>query len=139
LGYFLDWCECSGIKHLDQLTDGDDLLPYVSFLRQRQTTRDALFEPHYVYNIFRTCTTFLRSNAILFAGEILGQLDYEEKEVKPYKPEELKAPFQAADNEEKLWMSHFLNTGSLGLRVRERVGRINRIAEGRTAESQVSQ
>jgi hypothetical protein len=30
LGYFLDWCERSGIKHLDQLTVGDDLLPYVS-------------------------------------------------------------------------------------------------------------
>jgi hypothetical protein len=46
-----------------------------------------------------------------FAGEILGQLDYEEKEVKPYKPHELKALFQAADDEEKLWMSHFLNKG----------------------------
>ena len=37
--------------------------------------------------------------------------DYEEKEVKPYKPHELKALFQAADDEEKLWMSYFLNTG----------------------------
>ena len=37
--------------------------------------------------------------------------DYEEKEVKPYKPHELKALFQAADDEAKLWMSHFLNTG----------------------------
>ena len=77
LGYFLDWCEPSGIKHLDQVTHGDDLLPYVSFLRQRKTTRDTLFEPRYVYNIFQTCNTFLRANAILFAGEILGQLDYE--------------------------------------------------------------
>ena len=50
-----------------------------------------------VENIFQTCNTFLRANAILFAGEILGQLDYEEKEVKPYKPHELKALFQAAD------------------------------------------
>jgi hypothetical protein len=33
LGYFLDWCERTGIKHLDQLTDGDELLPYVAFLR----------------------------------------------------------------------------------------------------------
>ncbi|MGC1648225.1 MAG: hypothetical protein WA741_20575 [Candidatus Sulfotelmatobacter sp.] len=41
--YFLDWCERSGIRHLDQLTGGDDLLPYVSFLRQRKTTRDTLF------------------------------------------------------------------------------------------------
>jgi len=111
LGYFLDWCERSGIKHLDQLTVGDDLLPYVSFLRQRKNTRDTLFEPRYVYNIFQTCNTFLRANGILFAGEILGQLDYEEKEVKPYKPHELKALFQAADDEEKLWMSYFLNTG----------------------------
>jgi integrase len=111
LGYFLDWCERNGIKHLDQLTQGDDLLPYVSFLRQRKTTGDTLFEPRYVYNIFQTCNTFLRANGILFAGEILGQLDYEEKEVKPYKPHELKALFQAADGEEKLWMSYFLNTG----------------------------
>jgi hypothetical protein len=36
LGYFLDWCERSGIKHLNQLTQDDDLLPYVSFLRQRK-------------------------------------------------------------------------------------------------------
>ena len=36
LGYFLDWCERSGIKHLNQLTQGDDLLPCVSFLRQRK-------------------------------------------------------------------------------------------------------
>jgi hypothetical protein len=57
LGYFLDWCERSGIKHLDQLTPGDDLLPYVSFLRRRKTTRDTLFEPRYVYNIFQTCNT----------------------------------------------------------------------------------
>jgi hypothetical protein len=43
-----------------------------------------VFEPRYVYNLFQTCNTFLRANAILFAGEILGQfLDYEEKEVKP--------------------------------------------------------
>jgi hypothetical protein len=84
LSYFLDWCERSGIKHLDQLTEGDDLLPFVSFLRQRKTIRDTLFEPRYVYNIFQTCNTFLRANASLFAGEILGQLDYEEKEVKPY-------------------------------------------------------
>jgi len=83
LGYFLDWCERSGIKHLNQLTQGDDLLPYVSFLRQRKTTKDTLLEPRYVYNIFQTCNTLLRANAILFAGEILGQLDYEEKEVKP--------------------------------------------------------
>jgi hypothetical protein len=112
LGYFLDWCERSGIKHLDQLTHGDDLLPYVSFLRQRKISRDTLFEfeSRYVYNIFQTCNTFLRANAILFAGEILGQLDYEEKEVKPYKPHELKALFQAANDEEKLWMSYFLNT-----------------------------
>ena len=111
LGYFLDWCERSGIKYLDQLTLGDDLLPYVSFLRQRKTAKDTLFEARYVYNIFQTCNTFLRANAILFAGEILGQLDYEEKEVKPYKPHELKALFQTADDEEKLWMSYFLNTG----------------------------
>jgi hypothetical protein len=97
LGYFLDWCERSGIKHLDQVAQGDDLLPYVSFLRQRKTTRDTLFEPRYVYNIFQTCNTFLRANGIPFAGEILGQLDYEEKEVKPYKPHELKALFQAAE------------------------------------------
>lgn len=45
LGYFLDWCERSGIKHLDQMTADDDLLPYVSFLRQRKTARDTLFEP----------------------------------------------------------------------------------------------
>jgi hypothetical protein len=70
LGYFLDWCERSGIRHLDQLTHGDDLLPYVSFLRQRKTTRDTVFEPRYVYNIFQTCNTFLRANGILFAGEI---------------------------------------------------------------------
>ncbi|MGC1648474.1 MAG: hypothetical protein WA741_21870 [Candidatus Sulfotelmatobacter sp.] len=38
-------------------------------------------------------------------------MDYEEKEVKPYKPHELKALFQAADDEERLWMSYFLNTG----------------------------
>ncbi len=43
LGYFLDWCERGCIKHLDQLTQGDDLLPYV------KTTRDTLFEPRYVY------------------------------------------------------------------------------------------
>jgi hypothetical protein len=90
---------------------GDDLVPYVSFLRQRKTARDTLFEPRYVYNIFQTCNTFLRANGILFAGEILGQLDYEEKEVKPYKAHELKASFQAADDEEKLWMSYLLNTG----------------------------
>jgi hypothetical protein len=100
----LDCCECSGIRHLDQLTGGDDLLPDVSFLRQCKTTRDTLFEPRYVYNIFQTCNIFLRANAILFAGEMLGQLDYEEKEVKPYKPNELKALFQAADDEEQLWM-----------------------------------
>jgi Beta-lactamase len=72
LGYFLDWCERTGIKHLDQLTHGDELLPYVAFLRQRKTAKDTLFEPRYVYNIFQTCNTFLRANAILFAGEILG-------------------------------------------------------------------
>jgi hypothetical protein len=33
------------------------------------------------------------------------------KEVKPSKLHELKPLFQAADDEEKLWMSHFLNTG----------------------------
>jgi integrase len=76
-----------------------------------KTTRDTLFDPRYVYNIFQTCNTFLRANAFLFAGEILGQLGYEEKEVKPYKPHELKALFQAADDEEKVWMSYFLNTG----------------------------
>ena len=54
LGYFLDWCERSGIKHLDQLTQGDDLLPYVSFLRQRKTAKETLFEPRYVFNIFQT-------------------------------------------------------------------------------------
>ena len=48
LGHFLDWCERSGIKHLNQLTQGDDPLPYVSFLRQRKTTRDTVFEPRYV-------------------------------------------------------------------------------------------
>jgi hypothetical protein len=111
LGYFLDWCERSGIKHLDQLTHGDDHLPNVSFLRQRKTTKDTLLEPRYVYNIFQTCNTFLRASGILFAGEILGQLDYEEKEVKPYKSHELKPLFQAADDEVKLWMSHFLSTG----------------------------
>jgi hypothetical protein len=83
LDYFLDWCERTAIKHLDQLREGDDLLPYVSFLRQRKTSRGTLFEPRYVYNIFQTCNTFLRANGIFFAGEILGQLDYEEKEVKP--------------------------------------------------------
>jgi hypothetical protein len=45
LGYFLDWCERRSINHLDQLTEGDDLLPYVSFLRQRKTARDTLFDP----------------------------------------------------------------------------------------------
>jgi len=38
-------------------------------------------------------------------------LDYEEKEVKPYKAHEPKALFQAADDQGKLWMSYFLNTG----------------------------
>jgi integrase len=33
------------------------------------------------------------------------------KEVKPYKPHELQALFQATDREDRLWMSHFLNTG----------------------------
>ena len=42
LGYFLDWCGRSGIKHLDQLNNGDELLPYVSFLRQRKTAKDTL-------------------------------------------------------------------------------------------------
>ena len=45
LGYFLDWCERGRIKHLDQLTQGDDLLPYVSFLRQRTTTRTLCLNP----------------------------------------------------------------------------------------------
>jgi hypothetical protein len=45
LGYFLDWCERSGTKHLDQLTHGDNLLPFVSFLRQRKTTRDTCLNP----------------------------------------------------------------------------------------------
>jgi hypothetical protein len=45
LGNFLAWSERSGIKHLDQLTQGVDLLPYASFLRQRKTTRDTLFGP----------------------------------------------------------------------------------------------
>jgi hypothetical protein len=36
--------ERSGIKHLDQLTVGDNLLPYVSFLRLRKTTKHTLFE-----------------------------------------------------------------------------------------------
>jgi len=67
LGYFLNWCERGGIKRLDPLTDGNDLLPYVSFLRQRKTTGNTLFEPRYVCNIFQTCSTFLRANAILFA------------------------------------------------------------------------
>jgi len=120
LGYFLEWCERSQIKHLDQLTGGDDLLPYVSFLRQRKTVKDTLLSPRYVYNIFQTCNTFLRANTILSAGQILGQLEYEEKEVKPYKPHELKALFQAADDEEKLWMSHFLNTGAVSRRLRMR-------------------
>ena len=80
-------------------------------MSKRILLTDTLFEPRYVYNIFQTCNTFLRANGILFAGEIHGQLDYEEKEVKPYKPHELKALFQSADDEEKLWMSHFLNTG----------------------------
>ena len=72
LGYFLDWCERNRTKHLDQLTQGDGLLPYVSFLRQRKTTRDTLLEPLCAYNIFQTCNTFLRANGILFAGEILS-------------------------------------------------------------------
>jgi hypothetical protein len=50
--YFLDWCERSDIKHLDQLTQGDDLVPYVSFLRHRKTAKHTLFEPRYVYNIW---------------------------------------------------------------------------------------
>ena len=33
------------------------------------------------------------------------------KRNKAVQPHELKALFQAADDEEKLWMSHFLNTG----------------------------
>ena len=45
LAYFLDWCERSGINHLDQLTQGDDLLPYVSFLRQRRTPKTPYLNP----------------------------------------------------------------------------------------------
>jgi integrase len=111
LSHFLNWCDRSGIRYLDQLPDGDVLMPYVAFLRGRKTDKGTLFSPRYVHNIFQTLNTFLRANAILFAGEILGQLDYEEKEVKPYKPHELKALFGSADEEEKLRMSYFLNTG----------------------------
>jgi integrase len=38
----LDWFERSGIKHLDQLTVGDDLLPYVSLHRFRKSYADTL-------------------------------------------------------------------------------------------------
>lgn len=111
LGYFLDGCERSGIKHLDQLKQGDDLLPFVSFLRQRKTTRDTLFEPRYVYNIFQTCNTFLRANAILFAGEILGSWITKKRKSSHISPTNSRRCFKAADDEEKLWMSYFLNMG----------------------------
>ena len=58
LGYFLDWCERSGIKHLDQLTEGDDLLPYVSFLRQRKTAKDTLFNLVTSTTSFKLATRF---------------------------------------------------------------------------------
>lgn len=117
LGYFLDWCERSGIKYLDQLTVGDDLLPYVSFLRQRKTTRDTLFECRYVYNIFQTCNTFLRANGILFArvpfALVLFTLNAYftgQGELKRCTPAEVWADPQAAamrfDNGPADWQSH---------------------------------
>ena len=111
LEYFADWCSRVNIRNLDQITCADDLLPYVAFLRQRKTVKGTLLDDRTVYNAFQTLNTMLRSEKILFAGEILAQLQYEDKEVKPYKRHELDALFEAADEEEKLWMSYFLNTG----------------------------
>lgn len=110
LEYFADWCNRVQIRNLDQITCADDLLPYVAFLRQRKTVKGTPLGDRTVHNAFRTLNTMLRSEKISFAGEILAQLQYEDKEVKPYKRHELDAQFGAADEDRFL---HSFGSGLL--------------------------
>lgn len=90
---------CSKV-YLDQITESD-CQQFIRFLRKRYDTPKG---KRTVYNVFQGLNTFLRSQKIFVAGELLGQLDYEEKIVDAYTREELKA-LQAACTEEEwlLW------------------------------------
>jgi integrase len=55
--------------------------------------------------------TFPRARDSFIGGKILAELDYAEKAPKPYTKQELKAMFEAMDDEEKLFYGLFLNSG----------------------------
>lgn len=111
LAVFQEWCDEAGIKFVDQIKEEDDLMPCVSFLRGQKTPQHTLWSARTVHNCFETINTFLKHSRIHVGGKILMELDYEEKEVKPYTPQELNGLFAHGNEEEKLWMAYFLNTG----------------------------
>jgi integrase len=83
------------------------LLRYVKFLREH----DSDLDDRAVHNIFETLNTFLRTRDILIAGQILTELDYAEKQPKPYTKQELKDMFAVMNDEQKLLYGLFLNSG----------------------------
>jgi integrase/recombinase XerD len=93
--------------YFDQLTEGD-CQQFIRFLRKRY---DSAKGARTVYNCFQGLNTFLRSQKIFIAGELLGKLDYDEKVVEAYTPSELKELFEACDSEERLVWEYFLGSG----------------------------
>jgi integrase/recombinase XerD len=105
LDFFLEYCGTTPTC-MDEI-DERCLKDYIKFLQ----ASDEDYSDRYVYNIFQTLNTFLRTNSILIAGPLLAKLSFASKPVKPYTDEELKDLFSASDSEEKLVFSFFLNSG----------------------------
>jgi integrase/recombinase XerD len=94
-------------QFLDQITEAD-CQQFIRFLRKRyDTPRGA----RTVYNCFQGLNTFLRSQKIFIAGELLGKLDYDEKIVDAYTKDELRALRMACTEEEWLVWEFFWWSG----------------------------
>jgi integrase len=104
LGLFQQSCSK---QYLDQITVVD-CEHFIRFLRKKYNGPKGARS---VYNCFQGLNTFLRSQKIFIAGELLGKLDYDEKIVDAYTKDELRALRTACTEEEWLVWDFFWWSG----------------------------
>jgi integrase len=93
-------------QFLDQITEAD-LQKFVNDLRASGLGKRT------IYNVFQGVNTFLRASKVLLGGNIIQKLgrEYDEKVVRAYTEEELKALFDECDEDERIVFKFFLASG----------------------------
>lgn len=105
------------IVYMDEITE--DLLKSFEIFLYKKYPQENGKKPQTPHNVFQGVNTFLRERGIILrdedgksiAGKILTSIEYDEKIVDSYEPEELQKFFAVCTESEYLWSSYFLYSG----------------------------